>query len=38
MQFHLAILDEHHVGFAVSCVIIVDEREKESGVTFTVMD
>ena len=35
-QFNLAILDEHAVSFVVPSAIIVDERGKVSGVTFTV--
>lgn len=35
-QFNLAILDEHNVSFVVPSAIIVDERGKVSGVTFTV--
>ena len=35
-QFNLAILDEHTVSFVVPSAIIVDERGKVSGVTFTV--
>ena len=35
-QFNLAILDEHSVSFVVPSAIIVDERGKVSGVTFTV--
>lgn len=35
-QFNLAILDEHSVSFVVPSALIVDERGKLSGVTFTV--
>lgn len=35
-QFNLAILDEHNVSFVVPSAIIVDERGKVSGLTFTV--
>ena len=35
-QFDLAILDEHNVSFVVPSAIIVDERGKVGGVTFTV--
>lgn len=35
-QFNLAILDEHNVSFVVPSTVIVDERGKLSGVTFTV--
>ena len=35
-QFNLAILDEHGVSFVVPSAIIVDERGKVSGVSFTV--
>jgi hypothetical protein len=35
-QFNLAILDEQSVSFVVPSAIIVDERGKVSGVTFTV--
>ena len=35
-QFNLAILDEHTVSFVVPSAIIVDERGKVSGITFTV--
>ncbi len=35
-QFTLAILAEHGVSFVVPSAIIVDERGKVSGVTFTV--
>lgn len=35
-QFTLAILDEHNVSFVVPSAIIVDERGKVSGLTFTV--
>jgi hypothetical protein len=35
-QFNLAILDEHNVSFVVPSALIVDERGKLSGVTFTV--
>lgn len=35
-QFNLAILDEHNVSFVLPSAIIVDERGKVSGVSFTV--
>jgi hypothetical protein len=35
-QFSLAILDEHNVSFVVPSALIVDERGKVSGVTFTI--
>jgi hypothetical protein len=35
-QFNLAILDEHSVSFVVPSALIVDERGKVSGITFTV--
>lgn len=35
-QFNLAILEEDNVSFVVPSAIIVDERGKVSGVTFTV--
>jgi hypothetical protein len=35
-QFNLAILDEDNVSFVVPSAIIVDERGKVSGVTFTL--
>jgi len=35
-QFNLAILDEHNVSFVVPSALIVDERGRLGGVTFTV--
>ena len=35
-QFNLAILDQDSVSFVVPSALIVDERGKVSGVTFTV--
>ncbi|MEP7152592.1 MAG: hypothetical protein ABI856_12855 [Nitrospira sp.] len=35
-QFNLAILDEDDVSFVVPSALIVDERGKLSGITFTV--
>ena len=35
-QFNLAILDQDSVSFVVPSALIVDERGKMSGVTFTV--
>jgi len=35
-QFDLAILDQDYVSFVVPSALIVDERGKVSGVTFTV--
>jgi len=35
-QFNLAILDEDNVSFVVPSTIIVDERGKVSGITFTI--